>query len=99
MLIILLPSIVEASHPGLIRQFESMQSVPQPIALMSIATCLESGRLCLVHLILRQPSQRLSMARYATGSATDIQHKQDSNPVLTSTSKQVAGMQFSSHES
>ena len=32
------------------------------------------------------------MARYATGTATDIRPQWDSNPVLTSTSQQVAGM-------
>ena len=50
-----------------------------------------------VHLIPRQASQRLSMARYATGTATEIQTQRDSNPVPTSASQQVAGMRFSSH--
>ena len=50
-----------------------------------------------VHLIPQQASQRLSMARYATSTATEIQPQQDSNPVLTSTAQQVAGMQISSH--
>ena len=50
-----------------------------------------------VHLISWQASQRLSMARYASGTATEIQPQQDLNPVLTSTSQQVAGMRFSSH--
>ena len=36
-----------------------------------------------VHLIPRQASQRLSMARYATSTATEIQTQWDSNPVLT----------------
>ena len=50
-----------------------------------------------VHLIPWQASQRLTMSRYATGTATEIQTQRDSNPVLTSASQQVAGMQFSSH--
>ena len=44
-----------------------------------------------------QASQRLSMARDATGTATEILPQLVSNPVLTSTSQQVAGMRFSSH--
>ena len=48
-----------------------------------------------VYLIPRQASQRLSMARYVTGTATEIQTQQDSNPVLTSASQQVAGMYIS----
>ena len=35
----------------------------------------------------RQASQRLSMARYATGTATEIQTQRNSNPVLTSASQ------------
>ena len=50
-----------------------------------------------VHLIPRQASQRLSMARYATDNATEIQNQRDSNLVPTSASLQVAGMRFSSH--
>ena len=52
-----------------------------------------------VHLIPWQAmaSQRLSMARYATGTATEIQTQRDSNPVPTSASQQVAVMRFSSH--
>ena len=44
---ILSPSAIEASHPGLMRQFELYAIITQPIALMSIAACLASGRLCL----------------------------------------------------
>ena len=50
-----------------------------------------------VYLIPRQANQRLSMARYATGTATEIQTQRNSNPVLTSASQQVAGMRFSSY--
>ena len=50
-----------------------------------------------VHLIPLQASQRLSMARYATGTATEIETQRDSNLVPTSASQQVAGMRFSSH--
>ena len=53
-----------------------MQSVTQPIELMSVAACQASGtgRLS-VHLVpwQRQDSQSLSMARYAIGTATEIQ--------------------------
>ena len=51
-----------------------MQSIAQPITLMSIAACQASGtgRLS-VHVVPRQASQRLSMARYAIGTATEIQ--------------------------
>ena len=52
-------------HPGLMRRFELYAIITQPIALMSFAACLVSGRLS-VHLILRQASQRLSMAIYCT---------------------------------
>ena len=38
-----------------------------------------------VHLIPWQASQRLNMARYATGTATEIRPQRDSNPVPTST--------------
>ena len=40
---------IEASHPRLMRQFQqyAIITVPQPIAFMSIATCLASGTLCL----------------------------------------------------
>ena len=53
-----------------------MESFPQPIALMSIAACQASGRFCVCvcvcfHLIPQQASQRLSMARYTTGTATE----------------------------
>ena len=34
-----------------------------------------------------------SMARHATGTATEIRPQRHSNPVLTSTSQKVAGMQ------
>ena len=45
-----------------------------------------------VHLIPRQAIQteRLSMARYATSTAIEIQTQRDSNPVPTSASQQVA---------
>ena len=49
-----------------------MKSVPQPLALESIAAFQASGRLCLFTSSPRQSSQRLSMARYATGTATEI---------------------------
>ena len=42
-----------------------MQSVPQTIALMSFAACL-------AYLIPPAGQSRLSMARYATGTATEI---------------------------
>ena len=45
--IILSPSAIEASHPRLMRQFELFAIITQPIALMSIAACQVSGRLCL----------------------------------------------------
>ena len=41
------PSAIEASHPWLMRQFELDAIITQPIALMFIAACLASGRLCL----------------------------------------------------
>ena len=50
-----------------------------------------------VHLIPWQASHRLNMARYATGTATEIRSQRDSNPVLASTFQLVAGMRFSSH--
>ena len=71
------------------RQFELFAIIAQPIALMSIAACQASGRL--------QASQRLSMARYTTGTATEIRPQRDSNPVLTSTFQQVASMRFTNH--
>ena len=43
----LLPSKIEDSHPGLMRQFELFAIITQPIARMSVAACLASGRLCL----------------------------------------------------
>ena len=45
--IILSPSAIEASHPWLMRQFELFAIITQPIALMSVAACQVSGRLCL----------------------------------------------------
>ena len=42
--IILSSSTIEASHPGLMRQFELFAIITQPIA---IAACQASGRLCL----------------------------------------------------
>ena len=45
--IILSPSAIEASHSGLMRQFELYAIITQPIALMSVAACQASGRLCL----------------------------------------------------
>ena len=67
--IILLPSAIEASHPGLIRQFELFAIITQPVALMSVRCCMPSEwQVVSVHLIPRQASQRLSMARYATGN-------------------------------
>ena len=57
-----------------------MQSLPQPLSLISIAACQASVRLGLFTLIPWQASQRLSMARYATGTATEIQPQQDLNP-------------------
>ena len=45
--IILSPSPIEASQTGLMRQFELFAIITQPIALMSVAACLASGRLCL----------------------------------------------------
>ena len=46
--IILSPSAIEASHPGLMRQFEQYAIITQPIALMSVAACQASGRLCML---------------------------------------------------
>ena len=39
----------EASHTGLMRQFElyAINTGGQPLALMSVAACQASGRLCL----------------------------------------------------
>ena len=45
--IILSLSAIEASHPWLMRQFELYAIITQPIALISVAACLASGRLCL----------------------------------------------------
>ena len=59
-----------------------------------VAACLASCKLCLFSYSPRQASQRLSMARYATGTATEIRLQWDSNPVLTCTARQVAGMRF-----
>ena len=42
------------------------------------------------YLIPLQATQRLSKARYATGTATEIRTQRDSNPRLTSTFHQVA---------
>ena len=74
------------------RQFELYAIITQPIALMSFIACQASGRLRLF-ILSRQTKQRLSMARYTTSTATEIQPQPDSNPVLTSAS-QVAGMRF-----
>ena len=41
--IILSPSAIEASHPGLMRQSELFAIITQPIALMSVAACQASG--------------------------------------------------------
>ena len=59
---------------GLRDRLNCMQSIAQPIALMSIAACQASGigRLS-VHVVPWQDSQRLSMAKYAIGTATEIQ--------------------------
>ena len=54
------------------RQFELYAIITQPIAHMSVAARQASSRLC-VHIIPRQASQRLSMARSVTGTATEIQ--------------------------
>ena len=40
-------------------------------------------------------SQRLSIVRYTTGNATEIQPQWDSNPVLSSTSQLVLDMRLS----
>ena len=40
-------SAIEASHPGLMRQFELYVIITQPIACVSVAACQASGRLCL----------------------------------------------------
>ena len=45
--IILSPSAIEASHSWRMRQFELYAIITQPIALMSVAACQASGRLCL----------------------------------------------------
>ena len=69
-----------------------MQSVPQPITLMLIASC--QIRLWSIVSVHSSQSETLSMARYTTaaGTATEIQPQRDSNPVLISISQQVAGM-------
>ena len=95
--ITLSPSAIEVSHNGLMRQFEMFTIITQPIALIFVAACLVSGRVVSVNLIPRQANQRLSMARYAAGTATEICPQWDSNPVLTSTSQQVASMGFINH--
>ena len=41
------PSAIEASHPGLMRQFELFAIITQPIALMYVTAYQASGRLCL----------------------------------------------------
>ena len=93
--IILSPSTIEASHPGLMRQFELYAIITSTYSTY-VHCCMPSKWWVVsVHLIPRQASQRLSMARYATGTATKIHTQRDSNPVLTSTSQQVAGTQFS----
>ena len=71
---------IEASHTRLMRQFEVFAIITPPIALMSAAACLARGWLCLFTLIPLQTSQRLSMARYATNTATEIQTQRDANP-------------------
>ena len=59
---------------GLRDSLNCMQSIAQPIELMSIAACQVSGTSRLpVHVVPRQDSQRLSIARYAIGTATEIQ--------------------------
>ena len=65
----------------------------------SFAACLASGRLCVLTKSPRQPTLRdlLSMVRYTTGTATEIQPQQDSNPLLSSTSQHVADMRLSGH--
>ena len=44
---IILSPAIEASHPWLMRQFELYAIITQPIALISVAACLASGRLCM----------------------------------------------------
>ena len=55
--IILSPSSIEARNTWLIRQFELYAIITQPIAFMSVAACLASGRLCLFTLSPGKPVQ------------------------------------------
>ena len=68
-------------------------SIPQLIALISVAAYQVSGIGCVYSLSppASQSKTNISMARYATGTATEIRPQWDSNPVLTSTFQQVAG--------
>ena len=59
---------------GLRDRLNCMQSIAQPITPMSIAACQASGTgRFSVHVAPWQDSQRLSMAKYAIGTATEIQ--------------------------
>ena len=66
--IILSPSTIEASHPGLMRQFELYTIITQHIALMSVAACQASGRF--VSVIPWQGSQRLCSDRHCHRNST-----------------------------
>ena len=86
---------------GLRDRLNCMQSIAQPIVLMSIAAYQASGtgRLS-VHIVPLQDSQRLSICHrhFHWNSPPPPPLHQDFNPALTITSKQVAGMQFTNHK-
>ena len=56
---------------GLFDSLNCRQSLPQSVAITSVAACLVRGRLCLF-IYPWQASQRLGIARYATHTATEI---------------------------
>ena len=87
MFIILSPSTIETSHPGLMRQFK-LYAINTPTYRAHARCCMPSEwQAVSVYLVPWQASQRLSIPRYATSTATEIQPLAHSNPVLTSTSQ------------
>ena len=65
---------------------------PWPIALMFVAACLASNRLCLFTLIPLASQSEIKHGQTTTGTATEINPQRDSNPILTSTSQQACDL-------
>ena len=75
------PSAIEASHPGLMKQFELYAIISQPIALMSVAVCQVS-----------KPVRDKAWPDTPPALPLKFKLSGDLNPVLTSAFQQVAGM-------